>query len=157
MKEVTHSTGNLQSGGSTLCFSIWNRKPYYQDLKVSQKGMELTTFVYRIAMLFPKEEMFGLSSQMRRCAVSIPSNIAEGRGRKSKKEFIHFLYIALGFCNEAETQAIVAKELSCISKGEFTGIMKLCQDLRKVLNGLINHCQKTLAPPKSASNFPPGC
>ncbi|MFV0148627.1 four helix bundle protein [Empedobacter falsenii] len=87
----------------------------HKDLKVWQESMILVEEVYRLTSNFPKEELFGLVSQMRRASISIPSNIAEGAGRKSKKEFIHFLYIALGSLNEIETQLEISKRLNYIS------------------------------------------
>lgn len=88
----------------------------YQDLKLWQKAIDLVTHIYRATAEFPKEEKYGLTSQMRRSAVSIASNIAEGAGRNHDKEFIQFLSIANGSCYELETQIIVANKLDLISK-----------------------------------------
>lgn len=101
----------------------------YQDLKIWTKGIELVTAIYKATAEFPKEEKFGLISQMRRCAVSIPSNIAEGAGRNSSKEFVHFLSIANGSCYELETQIIVAKNLGLLSE-EIKN--DLCQQLTEI-------------------------
>jgi len=79
----------------------------YRDLIVWQKAMDLTVEIYRIAKKLPKEELFSLSDQMRRAAVSIPSNIAEGNGRQTKGEFQHFLRIAKGSAAELETQLLI--------------------------------------------------
>jgi len=87
----------------------------HKDLLVYQKSLDLVTNIYSITDCFPKEEQFGLTNQLRRASVSVPSNIAEGAGRKSKKEFIHFLYIALGSLNEIETQLEISKRLNYIS------------------------------------------
>lgn len=84
----------------------------HKDLKVWQKAMQLVTLLYNCTKSFPKEEIFGLVSQMRRSAVSIPSNIAEGYGRMSNKELVHFLYISLGSASELEIQLIIAKNLN---------------------------------------------
>ena len=83
----------------------------YQDLKAWRKSLELALEVYRATQQFPKCELYGLTSQMRRAAVSIPSNIAEGKGKCSDREFVVFLCHARGSLLELETQALVAKEL----------------------------------------------
>lgn len=101
----------------------------YQDLKIWMKGIELVTAVYKATAEFPKEEKFGLISQMRRCAVSIPSNIAEGAGRNSSKEFVHFLSIANGSSYELETQIIVANNLALLGE-ELKN--DLCQQLTEI-------------------------
>ena len=79
----------------------------HKDLDVYQNSMELVTDIYHMTKFFPREEQYGLTSQIRRSAVSVPSNIAEGAARKSKPEFIQFLYIALGSLSELETQLII--------------------------------------------------
>jgi four helix bundle protein len=83
----------------------------FRDLQIWQKSMELTVAVYRMTQSFPSEEMFGLTSQLRRCAISIPSNIAEGQGRSSEREFLHFLGIARGSICELQTQLEIARRL----------------------------------------------
>ena len=88
----------------------------YQDLETWQQAMSLVVEVYRVTKLFPKEELFGLTSQLRRAAVSIPSNIAEGQGRTSTKEFLHHLSIAYGSLCEAETQILIAKKLDYLGQ-----------------------------------------
>lgn len=101
----------------------------YQDLKLWNKGIDLVVDVYKATAEFPKEEKYGLISQMRRCAVSIPSNIAEGAGRNSDKEFVHFLSIANGSSYELETQVIVANRLELLSD-ELKN--DLCQQLTEI-------------------------
>ena len=86
----------------------------FKDLRVWQTAIELTTEIYALLSTFPPEEKFGLISQMKRAAVSIPSNIAEGAGRNSNKEFKHFLSISLGSLFEIETQLIIANRLDLI-------------------------------------------
>ena len=81
----------------------------YKELKIWQKGIEVTDRVYRVTRSFPQDELYGLTSQMRRAAVSIPSNIAEGFARQHRKEYIQFLFTALGSCAELETQSIIAE------------------------------------------------
>lgn len=98
--------------------------------------MGLAEDIYRLTGDFPKEEMYGLSSQMRRAAVSIPSNIAEGAARGSKKEFLHFLQIARGSLSELETQIILAKKLSYAH--DLEKIMDRVEKVFALLGGLIN-------------------
>jgi four helix bundle protein len=105
----------------------------HKDLQVWQKAMELVKEVYLITRAIPKEELYGLTSQMRRAAVSIPSNVAEGAARASKKEFIQFLYIALGSLSELETQWLLAKEMKMIKKDPEPCI----EPVRRLLLGLI--------------------
>lgn len=107
----------------------------YRDLVVWQKAMELTKQVYMGTKDFPKEEVYGLTSQIRRCAVSIPSNIAEGRGRKSDKEFVRFLQISLGSLYELQTQLELALSFSYITNIE--NILDLSFEIEKMLNKLI--------------------
>ncbi len=88
----------------------------YKDLKIWQKGIDLVNKTYSITEKFPNSELYGLTSQMRRTAISIPSNIAEGFVRKHTKEYFHFLTISLGSCAELDTQVIIAVERKYISK-----------------------------------------
>ena len=83
---------------------------YFKELKVWQKAIDLVTEIYTKSQEFPKEELYGLTSQIRRSAVSIPSNIAKGCGRKTNKDFANFLGISLGSAFELETQLIIAKK-----------------------------------------------
>lgn len=107
----------------------------YRDLVVWQKAMELAKQVYMITKEFPKEEVYGLTSQIRRCAVSIPSNIAEGRGRNSDKEFVRFLQISLGSLYELQTQLELAMSFSYVVNIE--NILNLSLEIEKMLNKLI--------------------
>ena len=109
----------------------------YKDLVVWQKAMDLVTATYRATKNFPKEELFGLTSQARRAAVSIPSNIAEGQGRLSEKEFRYFLGSARGSLMELETQLQVAENLGYLQHDELTGLLQACAEVGKVLNGLL--------------------
>lgn len=90
----------------------------FRDLKIWEKGIELVKKVYLVTKEFPKEEQYGLSSQMRRTSVSIPSNVAEGFRRKHNKEYKQFLNIALGSCAELETQLVIARELEYINENQ---------------------------------------
>lgn len=87
----------------------------HKDLIVYQKSLDLVEMIYKETRLFPNDEKFGLISQLRRCAVSVPSNIAEGAGRKGTKEFIQFLNIALGSLNEIEAQMEISRRLEFIN------------------------------------------
>ncbi|MDR3762873.1 MAG: four helix bundle protein [Acidobacteriota bacterium] len=102
----------------------------YRDLIVWQKAKALAIFVYRITEEFPKQEIFGLTAQMRRSAVSIPSNIAEGQGRNSKTDFMRFLCIARGSLLELATQIEIALELQLGNQEGLTGLMKQCDEVR---------------------------
>ncbi|HSW61296.1 MAG TPA: four helix bundle protein [bacterium] len=109
----------------------------HKDLDVWKKAIEFVAEIYKITREFPKEEIYGLTSQIRRAAVSIPSNIAEGAARNSTKEFIQFLYIALGSSAETETQLIIAKEIGYIQKVEEK--LDEIERIRKMILGLIRH------------------
>jgi four helix bundle protein len=112
----------------------------HKDLIVYQKAYRLCLEIYRLTREFPKEELYGLVSQMRRSAVSIPSNIAEGYSRKNRKEYVQFLRIALGSCAELETQVSLSIDLNYISnkKGEeITGeLVSVGQLLTKLISSL---------------------
>ena len=107
----------------------------HKDLKVWQESMTLVVAVYKATEDFPKHEIYGLTSQIRRAAVSIPSNIAEGAGRRGNKEFIRFLYIALGSLSEVETQLEIAFRLNYLESIE--DINKSIYFIRKMLANLI--------------------
>ena len=109
----------------------------HKDLDVWIKSMELVTDIYKITKQFPKEEMYGLTNQIRRAAVSIPSNIAEGAARNSDKEFIQFLYIALGSTVEVETQIMISQNLKYIE--EIPEILENITSIKQMLLGLIKH------------------
>ena len=110
---------------------------HYKQLTVWQKAMALVKDVYEITASFPKQEQFGLVSQLRRAAVSIPSNIAEGQGRMSSGEFIQFLGIARGSLHEVETQLIVACDLGFLKKADLERLGTSVQEVGRLLNGLI--------------------
>lgn len=115
----------------------------YKNLQVWQEAMELTTIIYNTTKNFPREEMFGIVSQIRRSAVSIPSNIAEGYGRSTNAELIHFLYIALGSSNELDTQIEISKNLKFIDEEDYTTINEKNGEVNAKLRALI----------KTRSNF----
>jgi len=113
----------------------------HRDLIAWRKAKNLALNVYRCTRRFPKDEVYGLSSQMRRAAVSIPSNIAEGKGRYSNKEFVQFLYYARGSLLELETQLSIARDLSYIDLLVFESLESETEELGRILNGLIKRFQ----------------
>jgi len=113
-------------------------KTHY-DLNVWNDSIILVKEIYKITAKFPKEEIYSLTSQIKRAVISIPSNVAEGASRQTDKEFIQFLYIALGSTSEVETQIIIAKELGFIDNDELNYLLKKLEKIKKMLNGLIKH------------------
>ncbi len=114
----------------------------YQDLEVWKQTKDLVGYIYQVTKPFPKEEQFGLTNQLRRAAVSIPSNIAEGCGRNHSKDSLQFFFIARGSLYEVETQIILAYDLGFLSNEEQTTILNNIRSCKKLLNGLINYFQK---------------
>jgi len=110
----------------------------YKELKVWQKSMELAEEVYKLTSKFPKEEKFGLISQIRRSAISIPSNIAEGAGRNSNKEFRNFLGIANGSSNELNTQLLLSIKIGFVEENNLKLAFSLMNEVQKMLFSLIN-------------------
>ena len=109
----------------------------HKDLIVWQKSMALVRHLYEVTRAFPQEELFGLTSQMRRAAVSIPSNIAEGYGRIYDKERINFLSIALGSASELETQLIISNDLGFMNEADSAGLSSLNNEVILMLSSLI--------------------
>lgn len=105
----------------------------YKKMKIWNQSISLSTLIYQNTKSFPKEELFGLSNQMRRSAISIPSNIAEGSGRNSDKDFNHFLSIALGSCFELETQIMISRNLSYIDELLFADLSGKIIALQKMI------------------------
>ena len=112
----------------------------HKQLDVWKKSMDLVVQVYQITNLLPDTEKFGLTSQMRRAAVSIPSNIAEGAGRKGNKECIQFLYVAIGSLSELETQYLIAIRLEYIKNDEVLELQLI--EVKKLLLGFKNYLSK---------------
>lgn len=112
----------------------------YKELIVWQKSMKLVTMVYELSKNFPDDEKFGLTSQMRRCSISVPSNIAEGWGRLSRKNYIQFLRISRGSLFELETQVLITKELNYINDSVI--IESLIIEISKMLNSLIKKLEE---------------
>jgi len=103
-----------------------------EDLKIWQKSLELAKVIYLLASSLPNDEKFGLTSQIKRSAISIPSNIAEGAGRNSQKEFKHFLSIANGSAYELQTQLILLEELKLVNKNKKQPAIELCIEIQKM-------------------------
>ena len=119
----------------------------FKDLKVWQKSYNLGLKAYNITSVFPKDERFGLTSQIRRSAVSIPSNIAEGYGRKTTVDYVRMLYIAYGSTCELETQVLLAGDLGFIDKGDLSAAIENVKEVERMLKALIKTLeQKHLDP-----------
>lgn len=114
----------------------------YTELDVWKESRILVNTIYKLTNGYPNSEIYGLTSQMRRCSVSIPSNIAEGCGRKSPKETIHFLYISRGSLYELETQSYLSKDLDFITQSELDLTLKQIEVSMKLLSGFINYYKK---------------
>lgn len=108
----------------------------HRDLVAWQKAMELVKEIYRVTHAFPKEELYGLTSQLRRAAVSIPSNLAEGHGRASRREFHVFIGHARGSLLEIETQLEIARDLGYLPAQEASKLLAQASEVGRVLNGL---------------------
>ncbi|MBK7107109.1 MAG: four helix bundle protein [Ignavibacteriae bacterium] len=109
----------------------------HKDLDVWKKSIDFVTEIYRITKQFPEEEKFGLSNQLRRASISIPSNIAEGAARKGKIEFKQFLYIALSSSVEIDTQLIIAKNLDFITNDSYLNLISELSTISKMIQGLL--------------------
>lgn len=112
----------------------------FRKLEVWEQGIKLADLIYSITESFPKSETYGITQQMQRCAVSIPSNIAEGCSRDSEREFSRFIQIALGSSFELETQLLIAKKRNYFTDG--TAIFELLETIQKRLNALNNKLKK---------------
>ena len=114
----------------------------YRDLRVWQEGVSLAELVYRTTRSFPKEEMFGLTSQMRRASVSVPANIAEGYGRENAGSYLQFLRIAQGSLKEVETHAIIAHRVGLLAEEGLNVILAVSTSTGKMLRSLIRAIEK---------------
>ena len=114
----------------------------YKKLEIWQEAMNLVCDVYKLTKKFPKEEMYGLASQIRRCSVSVPSNVAEGAGRNGNNEFINFLGIACGSCCELDTQLILAERFGYINSTDSANVLIRLDRIKKMIVGLINKLRK---------------
>ena len=111
---------------------------HYKDLIVWQKAIKMVLLVYKATKSFPKDELYGLTSQLRRAAVSVPSNISEGQARRSSREFRRFLTIAKGSMAEIETQLIIAEKLNFLQESHTKEIMTIHDEISKMLSALIS-------------------
>ena len=115
----------------------------FKKLNVWQKSIELVTLVYKISKNFPNEEKYGLTSQVTRSAVSIPSNIAEGSSRFSERDYFRFLEIALGSAFELETQLIIVEKLEIVNSTEISGLIDHTKTVQKMLSGLMGKMKRS--------------
>lgn len=114
----------------------------YRDLDVWRQSRQLVKSIYQLSKTFPKEEQFGLTNQLRRAAISVPSNIAEGSGRNHSRDSIQFFFIARGSLYEIETQLIIAADLSFITESDLQEVLEQVTRCKRLLNGFINYFQK---------------
>lgn len=119
-----------------------NKIKSFTDLIAWKKGHRLVISVYQLTSKFPKKEVYCLTSQIRRCAISITSNLAEGFSRRGKKEKIQFYYISLGSLTELRNQPLVAKDVGYLNKEEFQDIAKDTVEVSKLINGLVRGAKK---------------
>ena len=117
----------------------------YTSLEVWQHARKLVSEVYNASRIFPKDELFGLTNQLRRAAVSVPSNIAKGCGRQTPRDTINFLFIARGSLYELETQVYVALDLNYLTAETAEALFVLVTSCKKLLHGFINHYRQQLA------------
>lgn len=116
----------------------------YRDLKVWRLGVQIALAVYRVTSAFPKDELYGLTSQARRSAVSIPSNVAEGHARNSTKDYLRYLSIAGGSLAELETQLLIASELYHLSSEALDEILSMCEEESRMLRSLQDSLKRRL-------------
>ena len=116
----------------------------YQDLEVWQRAMDLVVLCYHMTQKFPKNEIYGLSSQLQRAAVSVPANIAEGRHRQSSKEFLQYLSISYGSLAEVETHVQIAGRLNYINENQINKTLNKTAEIGRMLNGLSRSIRKRI-------------
>jgi four helix bundle protein len=124
----------------------------YRDLRIWQEAVDLALVIYRATAEFPKHELYGLTSQMRRAAVSISSNIAEGKGHSSDGDFGRFLFHARGSLLELQTQIVIARGLEYLTKEQAAELTRSTDDLGRGLNGLIQAVREKRGPSRTAAN-----
>jgi four helix bundle protein len=117
----------------------------HKELLAWQKAISLVEAVYGLSRGFPKDEIYGLTAQLRRAAVSVPSNIAEGQGRKSTKEFLHHLSIAYGSLMETETQLLISERLGYAQTAQVTEVLEQLAEVGRLINGLSNSLSDRIA------------
>ena len=114
----------------------------FENLDAWKKSVSFATFIYAVTKQFPKDELYGLTSQIRRASVSISSNIAEGAGRNTKKDFLRFIMIAFGSLNEVESQLYVSHHLQYLNEHDFQEALRLTKDLGNILGGFRNYLKR---------------
>ncbi len=124
----------------------------YRDLRIWQEAVDLALLIYRATAEFPKHELYGLTSQMRRAAVSVSSNIAEGKGHSSDGDFGRFLFHARGSLLELQTQIVIARGLEYLTGEQAANLTRITDDLGRGLNGLIQAVRGRRAPLRAAAN-----
>jgi len=117
----------------------------YRDLVAWQKAMKFVTAIYEVTQCFPSEERYGLTNQLRRASVSVPSNIAEGQARFSQKEFHHFLSMARGSLVEIETQLLISRNLKYLQPAKAEDLLATADEPGRILNGLISSIKNRVA------------
>ncbi len=121
-----------------------NKIKSFKDLRVWQKGIEIVIDAYALTKKFPKEELYSLTTQIKRSAVSIPSNIAEGQGRNSTKDFLRYISIAYGSLLELETQVSISEMLGYLSGNETRFLLEKCAEVGRLVNGLRNSLERKI-------------
>jgi len=116
----------------------------HRDLNLWKESIHFVTDIYTITKTFPKTEIFGIVNQLRRASVSVPSNISEGAARQSQKEFIQFLYIALGSLAEIESQLVISKNLEYLNKKQYEELIEKLNKIQRMLFGLIKKIKCTI-------------
>jgi four helix bundle protein len=114
----------------------------HENLDVWKKAIDFVVELYKATDRFPKDERFGLTSQLRRAAVSIPANIAEGAGRKSHKEFAHFLSNSQGSASEVETELLISSRLNYVEESSYQALRSSLDEIGRMLTGLCQHLEK---------------
>jgi four helix bundle protein len=131
--------------GESAVLNGREKAKHYKELLVWQKGMSLATDVYRLTAKFPADERFGLVSQMRRAAISVPSNIAEGQARHGTREFLQFLSHASGSLAELETQLLLSVDMKYCAQNDAESIVGLINELQKMISSLRRSLEGSLA------------
>lgn len=121
---------------------LFERRMDYTKLDVWQEARKLANIIYTISKQFPREEVYGITNQMKRCAVSVPSNIAEGCGRQTSKDTIQFLHISRGSLYELETQFFIALDQKYMAEEQFNQVFELIQSCKRLRDGFINYYKK---------------
>jgi four helix bundle protein len=117
----------------------------YRELIAWQKAMDLVETIYRVTGTFPREEIYGLTSQIRRAAISIPSNIAEGNGRNTTRDYVHFLGVAYGSVKEVETQTLIAERLRYINSARSTELVTMTGEIARLISGVMNSLNRKIS------------